>query len=111
MAKHKSYGSVENNLEEGSSKEEGRSSSDTMRSQVRGGDSLLSADGRRKEDVEMHPLADEPAVEDESDSDESAQAGVKRAEAISTTWTKLSLYAAYLGCVTSDPLGCHVRTR
>lgn len=37
------------------------------------------------------------AVDEDSDSDVSAQAGVKRAEAISSTWTKMGLYAAYLG--------------
>ena len=101
MAKHQSYGSFdESSVEEGDlDKEERRASSDTMRSQGRGGERPHSADGRRrKEDVEMHPLADQASIEEsESDSDQSAQAGVKRAEAISTTWTKTSLYAAYLG--------------
>lgn len=102
MAKHKHYGSCGSSIvDEDLDKEDGRrSSSDTMRSQgSRGGERRASADGRRKEDVEMHPLADQAAIEEESDSDESAQAGVKRAEAISTTWTKTGLYAAYLGCV------------
>lgn len=108
MAKHKCYGSIESVAEPEQDKEEGRRSSDTMRSQNRGGESLASADARRKEDVEMHPLADEPHEEDESDSDsdQSAQAGVKRAEAISTTWTKTGLYAAYLGCVRYHPWCC-----
>lgn len=105
MAKHECYGAFDNISEAARDKaldeEEGRSSSDTMRSQARGGASVLSADGRRKEeDVEMHPLADAVEEGDESDSDQSAQVGVKRAEAISTTWTKTGLYAAYLGCVT-----------
>lgn len=100
MAKHKCYGSFEDSAEQDQVKvEEGRRSSDTMRSQGRGGERPASADGRPKEDVEMHPLADQPSIAEESDSDESAQAGVKRAEAISSTWTKAGLYAAYLGYV------------
>lgn len=68
-----------------------------MRSQdSRGGTSLSSHGARRKEDVEMHPLADQVST-DGSESVESAQAGVKRLEAISSTWTKAGLYAAYLG--------------
>lgn len=98
MARQQCYGSFKNSAEGGQDEEEDRTSSDTM-SQGRSGESLSSADGRRKEDVEMHPLADRPDSEEDSDSDESAQAGVQRAEAISKTWTKTSLYMAYLGCV------------
>lgn len=107
MAKHNGYGSFDSSdvASERDKEEAGRSSSDTMRSQGRGGERPDSAHGRRKEDVEMHPLADQAAIPEDSDgdsdsgSDESAQAGVKRAEAISTTWTTTGLYAAYLGCV------------
>lgn len=97
MANRNCYGTLEtSSLEDGEdlNKEEGggvRTSSDTMRSQGR------SADGRRKEDVEMHPFGERAPEDDDSDSDESAQAGVKRAEAISSTWTTTGLYAAYLG--------------
>jgi len=43
----------------------------------------------------MRPLSDQISGSD-SESD-SAQAGVKRLEAISTTWTKKSLIMAYIG--------------
>lgn len=60
--------------------------------------------GRRREKVDdMVPLADqgeggpiEDAEEDASSAD-SAQAGVKRLEAISSAWSKWDLYVAYLG--------------
>lgn len=46
------------------------------------------------------PLLDVPEDDNESasgDSYESAQAGVKRLEAISSTWSKSGLYIAYMG--------------
>ena len=69
-----------------------------MRSQVQRGEVLPASHGRGKEDVEMHPLADQASL-DGNESVDSAQAGVKRLEAISSTWTKAGLYAAYLGYV------------
>lgn len=119
MANHKSYGSFDSAVDQEAANDEDearRCSSDTMRSQVNstGSESLSSANGRRKEDVEMQPLADDPPNEahdsdSDTESDMSAQAGVKRAEAISSTWTKMGLYAAYLGCATSHPLKRHDR--
>jgi hypothetical protein len=109
MAKHRYYGSLDSAVDiEGAEedKEEGRTSSDTMRSQARGGEHPLSPHGRRKETVEMQPYADQSYIEDgdnDSSSHVSAQVGVKRAEAISTTWTTAGLAAAYLGCVDADP--------
>lgn len=112
--KHKSYGSLDSTLQGSEEEESRRTSSDTMRSQTSGaaGRRLSSADGRRKEDVEMQPLADDPtnaAHDSDTESDMSAQAGVKRAEAISSTWSNLDLYAAYLRCVTYHPLKRHDR--
>ena len=63
--------------------------------------SLLSGH-RQKEAIAMRPLADQ--VSDvtsllSDDSLDSAQAGVKRLEAISSTWSTTGLYTAYLGYV------------
>ncbi|KAK5135545.1 hypothetical protein LTR08_005180 [Meristemomyces frigidus] len=44
-----------------------------------------------------HLSGDEADVDTDTMSHESAQAGVKRVEAIATTWTKTALYFAYLG--------------
>lgn len=45
------------------------------------------------------PLADQASNSDEEELYDDAQAGVKRIEATSTTWTKWSLYCAYAGYV------------
>ena len=61
--------------------------------------SLLS--GRHEKDIAMRPLADQAsdaASLVSEDSYDSCQAGVKRLEAISSTWSKTGLYVAYLGC-------------
>ena len=53
-----------------------------------------------KEDIAMRPLADqasETASIRSEESYDSCQAGVKRAEAIASTWTRTSLYVAYFG--------------
>ena len=53
-------------------------------------------------DIAMRPLLDRSEDDSGSTSDEShdsAQAGVKRLEAISSTWSKSGLYIAYMGCV------------
>ena len=53
-----------------------------------------------EKDIAMRPLADQTS-DDASivseGSHDSAQAGVKRLEAISSTWSKTGLYIAYLG--------------
>ena len=60
--------------------------------------SLLSREGGRQKHMEMDRLADQASTTSE-DSDDSAQAGVKRLEAIASTWTKTGLLIAYLGYV------------
>lgn len=53
--------------------------------------------------IAMRPLADDrPSVQNAIDSEQNsdaAQAGVKRQEAISSTWSRTSLLFAYLGSV------------
>lgn len=58
---------------------------------------------QQEKHIAMRPLADEGAndspIESDDESLDSAQAGVKRAEAIASTWTKTGLYVAYIGSV------------
>lgn len=54
-------------------------------------------------EIAMRPLADQVSYADSTNSHDtcdSAQAGVKRQEAISSTWSKSGLAVAYLGWVT-----------
>jgi hypothetical protein len=63
--------------------------------------SLLSGH-RQEKAIAMRPLADQVSDVTSLLSDESfdsAQAGVKRLEAISSTWSTTGLYTAYLGYV------------
>lgn len=57
-------------------------------------------EGKRKEDHELGMTGRDDDERSFSSAD-SAQAGVKRIEAISSTWTKWSLAFAYLGSVSS----------
>ena len=53
-----------------------------------------------EKDAIMRPLADQAADQDSvfsQESCDSAQAGVKRLEAISSTWSKTGLFVAYVG--------------
>lgn len=65
-----------------------------------GSDSSLSATAGKREQTssEYQPLLEDDRISIMSErSHESAQAGVKRVEAISSTWSKTGLYVAYLG--------------
>jgi hypothetical protein len=75
---------------------------DLERTASRGSSSLSQRSGAEKDDIAMWPLLDQ--VDDDAsvaseDSFDSAQAGVKRAEAISSTWSSTGLYCAYFGSV------------
>lgn len=48
------------------------------------------------ESIRMDPLFRRPSISSESSSN-SAQAGVRRLEAVSASWSKWSLYLAYAG--------------
>lgn len=59
---------------------------------------------KRENDIAMRPLADQTSDHDSTLSEEtcdSAQAGVKRLEAISSIWSKKGLSVAYLGYIAS----------
>jgi hypothetical protein len=82
---------------------------DLERTASRGESSSLLSIHRREKEIAMRPLADQAtdaASLVSEDSYDSAQAGVKRLEAISSTWSKTGLYVAYLGCVSH-----HILTR
>ena len=76
---------------------------DLERTASRGLSSLSSppsGTGREKT-IAMRQLLDQVPDQDSIVSEEScdsAQAGVKRLEAISSTWSRTGLYFAYLGC-------------
>lgn len=59
---------------------------------------ILNEKGANMERSRSRPVADQDSISDSSSYD-SAQAGVKRIEATSTTWTKWSLLCAYAGYV------------
>lgn len=74
--------------------------SDLERTASRGESSSLLSGSRHEKAIAMRPLADQAsdvASLVSEDSYDSAQAGVKRLEAISSTWSKTGLYVAYLG--------------
>ena len=59
-----------------------------------------SREERAADEIIMRPLADQVSEADSPESHhtcDSAQAGVKRLEAISSTWSKSGLSVAYLG--------------
>ena len=73
---------------------------DIERVTFRGENSSLVPSSAHEKDIAMRPLADQ--ADDESsivseESYESAQAGVKRLEAISSTWSRTGLLFAYIG--------------
>ena len=75
---------------------------DIERTASRGESSPLVSTSTQEKDIAMRPLADQASDQESIVSEESydsCQAGVKRLEAISSTWTKRGLYVAYLGCV------------
>ena len=75
---------------------------DIERTASRGESSSLLSSHTHEKGIAMRPLADQAsdvASLVSEDSYDSAQAGVKRLEAISSTWSKTGLYVAYLGCV------------
>ena len=75
------------------------------RTASRGESSSLLSGRPHEKAIAMRPLADQAsdvASLLSDDSYDSAQAGVKRLEAISSTWSKTGLYVAYLGCVLSS---------
>ena len=71
----------------------------------RGESSPLVSGNLVEKDIAMRPLADQASDQGSivsGESHDSAQAGVKRLEAISSTWSKSGLYAAYLGFIHSQ---------
>ena len=58
-----------------------------------------SVSGKVRPEKADGKIPDEDVRSEHSDSSDETQAGVKRIEAISTTWTTLSLVIAYIGCV------------
>ena len=73
---------------------------DIERVAPRGGSSPCVLTNAREKDIAMTPLVDRASDQDSvisEESHDSAQAGVKRLEAISSTWSKTGLYFAYLG--------------
>jgi hypothetical protein len=78
---------------------------DLERTASRGESSSLLSGHHYEKEIAMRPLADQAsdaASLVSEDSYDSAQAGVKRLEAISSTWSKTGLYVAYLGYVSSQ---------
>ena len=93
-----SYGSFDNSNEPC----EVNGMPDIERTASRGENSPLMLGNTREKDIAMRPLLDQASDRESiisEESYESAQAGVKRLEAISSTWTKRDLYVAYLGYV------------
>lgn len=85
---------------------------DLQRGILRAGNQPIAPANTPGIDIAMSPLADEDidhASISSEGSQDSAQAGVKRLEAISSTWTRTSLFIAYFGYVCGNSLHQEVR--